>query len=42
MNLSCIFKIKKLVFFKVNGKEFILFFLEREGLKVNLFMILKL
>lgn len=41
MNLSCIFKTKKLALSKVNEKEFILFFSEREGLKANPFMISK-
>ena len=40
MNLSCIFKTEKLALSKVNEKELILFFSERD-LKANPFMILK-
>lgn len=41
MSLSCIFKTKKLALSKVNEKEFILFFSEREDLEANSFMISK-
>lgn len=41
MNLSCIFKTEKLALSKINEKELILFFSEREDLKANPFMILK-
>jgi hypothetical protein len=34
-DLSCVLKTKKIALSMVNEKEFILFFLEREGLKLT-------